>query len=145
MTKSEEQSEESNVGAELKKLLQEMLTSVDEAPEGQKRRLLSSLKELNKEERRRHPRKPCSIPVTVGTFHVSTEHIHNISVGGVFIETSAPFPFSPGDQVTLTFGIPNQKRPVIIAGKVVWISTVGVGVEFTTPPSKELREVIESL
>ena len=145
MTKSEEESEKSNIEAELRELLQQMLTSLDRAPADQKRRLLSSLKELNKKERRRHPRKPCAIPVTVGTFHVSTEQIHNISVGGVFIETSAPFPFSPGDQVTLTFSIPNQKRPVIIAGKVVWISTSGVGVEFTTPPSKELREVINSL
>jgi Tfp pilus assembly protein PilZ len=98
---------------------------------------------LEAQERRRHPRKDCSIPVTVGTWRVFREFVKNISRGGMFIETDAPF--SPGERVTLTFSYANQPNPVRITARVVRKTNRGIGVEFTTPPTAELEKIIKSL
>jgi hypothetical protein len=124
-------------------LLRNMQMLIDSASEDQQRRLLGSLRELEAEERRRHPRKTCSIPVSVGTWRVFREFVKNISRGGMFIGTTASF--SPGEHVTLTFSPPNQDKPIRITGRVVRKTANGIGVEFTSPPTAELQKVLESL
>jgi len=61
----------------------------------------------------------------------------------VFIETSVPF--ARGENLTLMFSPPNQKEAVKITGQVAWSDPLGVGVKFTSPPSKDLEKLIESL
>jgi Tfp pilus assembly protein PilZ len=133
----------SSVKAEVKELLENILVAVPYASEDQQRSLLSTLREWQKGERRKHRRIACSIPVKVGTWRVFAEHIRNISEGGVFIKTTAVF--SPGEHLELIFSLPNQNGPVRITGHVVWNSPEGVGLEFTQPLSRELVRVIESL
>ncbi|MDY6988277.1 MAG: PilZ domain-containing protein [Thermodesulfobacteriota bacterium] len=129
--------------AELKKLLEDILISMDDAPEHQHKSLINTLRKWQNAERRRHPRKNCSIPVRVGMWQVFTERIRNISMGGVFIKTSAPV--SHGEHVTLIFSLPNKAGPVKINGHVVWKAAEGVGVEFKEPLGEELKQVIGTL
>jgi Tfp pilus assembly protein PilZ len=129
--------------AELKKLLEEILISMDNAPEYKQKSLLTSLKRWQNAERRRHPRRNCSIPVRMGMWQVFTERIRNISTGGVFIKTSAPV--SHGEDVTLIFSLPNRAGPIKINGHVVWKAVEGVGVEFKEPLGGELKEAIGTL
>jgi hypothetical protein len=138
-----EGSEQPTVKAQLNELLKEMEMLIESASEDQRRRLLSSLQDLEAAERRRHPRKSCSIPVSVGTWRVFREFAKNISRGGMFIGTSASF--LPGEHVTLTISPPNDKKPLRITGRVVRSSDKGIGVEFTAPPNAELQKIIESL
>ncbi|MDY6954351.1 MAG: PilZ domain-containing protein [Thermodesulfobacteriota bacterium] len=143
MTNANQESDQPNVKAQLNELLKGMQMLIESASEDQQRRLLSSLQELEAAERRKHRRKSCSIPVSVGTWRVFREFAKNISRGGMFIGTSASF--SPGEHVTLTFSPPNQEKTLRVTGRVVRRTAKGIGVEFTSPPSAELREVIESL
>jgi Tfp pilus assembly protein PilZ len=143
MTRSAEQTDKPSVKARLKELLDDISTSIDHASEEEQRRLLSSLEELQQDDRRRDPRKGCSIAVTYATWRIFTDFIKNISAGGVFIETSVPF--ARGENLTLMFSPPNQQEAVKITGQVVWSDPNGVGVKFTSPPSKELEEILESL
>ena len=137
------QSNRPSVKAQLKELLRNMLIFVDSASEDERQRLLTSLQNFEGEERRRHPRKTCSMQVTVGIWRLFTEFIKNISCGGVFIETSESF--SAGEHITLTFSPPNRNKPLRITGRVVRRTPEGIGVEFTTPPNGELEKIIESL
>lgn len=56
------------------------------------------------------------------------DFIHNISAGGVFIETAMPI--SIGEELSLTFQLPNYNIPIKITGEVVRISPQGIGVRF---------------
>jgi hypothetical protein len=143
MTHSPPDPNEGMITAELKGLLERILTAIDHAPADQKQRLLKSLQKWQKGERRKHSRKGCSIPVRIGAWRALTEYIRNISMGGVFIKTSDRF--SIGEHLTLIFSLPNKSGPIKATGHVVWTSPEGIGVEFTSPLSKEVKAVIESL
>jgi len=71
-----------------------------------------------------------------------TDFIKNISVGGVFMQTTAPL--SVGQEISLVFPFPSQEEPMKMTGEVVWKSPVGVGVRFIEV-SRSVQEVIESL
>ena len=133
-----------NATAQLKDLLRDVSTYINCASEDEKRRLLTSLKDLLQGHRRKHPRKPCSIRVTYFTQDWSfIDSITNISDGGVFIETSETF--SVGQQMKLMFWRPDREEPVKAEGQVAWNPPKGVGVEFPTLPSKDLEKMIETL
>jgi Tfp pilus assembly protein PilZ len=128
----------------LNELLEDLADYIRIASANQKRRLLTSLGELWKTHRRRHPRKPYSIAVYYATQdHVFKDFVTNISAGGVLIETSQPF--SVGEHITLTFADPDLGEPFKMTGQIVWSGPAGIGVEFTTPPNQELVRAIESL
>ena len=59
---------------------------------------------------------------------VYNDFTKDISFGGVFIETSTPF--SVGQEISLTFPIPNQQKHIKITGEIVRISDQGIGVKF---------------
>jgi len=137
------QSQTSPVKARLTVLLREISEYVDDASEEERQRILSSLEELWERNRRQHPRKPCSIPVTCTTGdRVIQDFVKNISAGGAFIETAVAF--SPGEHITLMFSTAEQEEPIKISGGIVWRAPEGIGVKFTTA-SKELEAVILSL
>jgi Tfp pilus assembly protein PilZ len=140
---SKELLDPTSLKAQIKQLLRDLEPLVDSASVDQQRRLLSSLRDVEAQERRRHPRKNCSIPVTVGTWRIYREFIKNISRGGMFIETDAPF--SAGERITLTFSYANQPNPLRITARVVRRTSRGIGVEFTTLPNPDLEKIIESL
>ncbi|MBW2001037.1 MAG: PilZ domain-containing protein [Deltaproteobacteria bacterium] len=60
--------------------------------------------------------------------HVYKDFIQDISTGGVFIETHMPF--TVGQEVSLTFPLPNYQKHIKVVGEVVRSTTQGVGVKF---------------
>ncbi len=59
-----------------------------------------------------------------------TSHILDISAGGVFIETRIPF--TAGQEVSLTFPLPDYQKHIKIIGKIVRVTQQGIGVKFKT-------------
>ena len=96
-----------------------------------KRTDLEQLEEMLFEGKRKHYRKTLLTVVDYTTQgNAYKDFIQNISPGGVFIET--PMPFSVGEELSLTFTLPSYQKHIKITGKVVRISTQGIGVKFKT-------------
>ena len=94
------------------------------------------LKMVNLEETeialRGHHRKSCmlSIDYTVGERKFEGFML-DISPVGAFIETSEPF--TSGQQIKLSFTLPNMARQLKISGEILWKGMLGIGVKFTDP------------
>ncbi|MDY6837128.1 MAG: PilZ domain-containing protein [Thermodesulfobacteriota bacterium] len=152
MTDSFQESRTSSVKSKLEKLAQGISMIIEDGSEEerqrlfillQSRRVLTFLETWERRERRRDPRHSCSISVTCATEdHVFEDSFGNISTGGAFVETSEAL--SPGEDMTLTFSSPDLETPIKIKGKVVWRTSQGIGVKFTTA-SKDLQAMILSL
>lgn len=122
MTTFEMQSNESSITARLIELIKNM-------PEDEQRALLKNLEEKPFEGRRKHVRKPFLMAVDYSTQdYVYKDFIQDISTGGVFIQTHMPF--TVGQEVSLTFPLPNYQRHVKVVGEVVRSTPQGVGVKF---------------
>ena len=122
MTTFEIQPNESRITARLIELIKSM-------PEDEQRTLLKDLEEKPFEGRRKHVRKPFLMAVDYSTQdHVYKDFIQDISTGGVFIQTHMPFTI--GQEVSLTFPLPNYQKHIKVVGEVVRSTTQGVGVKF---------------
>jgi hypothetical protein len=88
-------------------------------------------------ENRKHPRKPLHPPVafSVGGGPRVEGVCHDISLGGMFIETSQPPAF--GAAVTLYVSFADQDQPSEIGGTVRWTKPGGMGVQFGTMGAKD--------
>jgi Tfp pilus assembly protein PilZ len=136
MTTFEMQSNESSITARLIELIKNM-------SEDEKRALLKDLEEKPFEGRRKHVRKIFLTAVDYLTQdHVYKDFIQDISTGGVFIQTNMPF--TVGQEVSLTFPLPNYQKHVKIVGEVVRSSPQGVGVKFKVA-DKDQAAMITSL
>jgi uncharacterized protein (TIGR02266 family) len=136
MTTFEIQSNESRITARLIELIKNM-------PEDEQRALLKDLEEKPFEGRRKHARKSFLMAVDYSTQdHVYKDFIQDISTGGVFIQTHMPF--SVGQEVSLTFPLPNYQKHIKIVGEVVRSNPQGVGVKFKMA-DKDQAAMITSL
>ncbi len=96
-----------------------------------------------REERRKHPRKPCSVDVDGASWDSAFNGcIKNMSAGGVFVET--PSVFAVGEEIKLTFSFPEHEEPIEIVGEIVWNVPQGLGVKFKSP-SQQVEAMIKSL
>lgn len=78
---------------------------------------------------REHPRKPCLINANYRVQdRAYKSYILDISIGGVFVESSAKFPV--GKDVLLKFSLHNQQQPFAFNGKIAWSTSKGFGVKF---------------
>ena len=112
-------------------------------PEDEQQKLLKDLERKLLKGKRKHYRKPYFMVVDYATKDRSyRDFIQNISAGGVFIETQIPF--SAGQQVSLTFPLPDYQKYIKISGEVVWTSTQGIGVTFKMV-SQDQDTMIKSL
>ena len=93
---------------------------------------LTLLKELEKrifKGRRKHEREPFFMAVDYSTKdRFYKDYIQDISAGGVFIETRVPF--RAGQNVSLSFPLPNYQKYIKITGEVVRVTHHGIGVKF---------------
>lgn len=152
MTDPNRSSDKPGIKSRLKKLGNDISLFADHASEDQQLALLHALEEqrlqtllndLPHDERRRAPRKPCSLSVHYAIKdQLLTDIAKNISTGGVFIETFEPL--SVGQEITLTISPSNQGDPIETVGEIVWSGPKGVGVRFTTE-SEDLEAMIEAL
>jgi uncharacterized protein (TIGR02266 family) len=131
-----EQVSESSVRGRLFSLINSM-------KEGDQLTLLNLLEDRLYVGKRKHRRKPFSMVVdyAVGD-RAYRDYIQNISADGVFIDTRMPF--AVGQEVTLSFPLPNHQRYIRITGEVVRTSPQGIGVQFTAV-DQEQDAMISSL
>jgi type IV pilus assembly protein PilZ len=68
---------------------------------------------------REHQRFEVSMPVDCSTQHVFvSNHVCNISKGGIFIRSDAPLPLN--SEVSLVLRLPGTDRCIRATGRVVW-------------------------
>ena len=65
----------------------------------------------------------------------------DISLGGMFIETDRPLPFSA--EVTVHLTLPSQKAPFALPGVVRWNRDGGMGVQFGLIGARETHAITE--
>ncbi len=119
-----------------------MLNLIHNLSNEKKQQLLDLLIEWQKKEQRGHSRIPCLIAVDYTTTQrVYRDFIHDLSKGGVFIETREPFQI--GEIISLTFSLPNSQSHFKIAGKIIRSEEGGIAVQFDTKLSKYQEEIIK--
>jgi uncharacterized protein (TIGR02266 family) len=115
---------ESSVTARLLEVIKKM-------SEDEQLTLLKELEERLFKGRRKHEREPFFMVVDYSTEdRFYKDYIQDISAGGVFIETRMPF--RAGQEVSLTFPLPNYQKYIKIMGEVARVTTQGIGVKFKT-------------
>ena len=79
--------------------------------------------------KRHHPRRAFRLCVKMSHGGISSEHqARDISLGGIFVETSEKL--MPGQKVEISLPFANQDRHIKMNGKVVRVTDDGVGVQF---------------
>ena len=78
---------------------------------------------------RKHPRTTSLIATDCASNEVCfVNFIKNISNGGVFIETNAPFYI--GQKIKMKFSLPKAEDAIAVGGEVVRVDSRGIGVKF---------------
>jgi type IV pilus assembly protein PilZ len=96
------------------------------------------------QELRRHHRAPLDVTVEFvgkGSVERTAGRARDISLGGMFIETPSPLPFSSELVVHLT--LPTQKGPFALPGVVRWTRADGMGVQFGLIGARETHAITE--
>jgi hypothetical protein len=130
--------------AERSDLINKLVDLIMKIPPGEQYSLLKELRERVSRYKRKHYRKPVRTNVEYNAGGRSDKGlVHDISTGGVFIETRMPF--RAKESISLNFSLPNAPhKKVTIHGQIARISPDGVGVEFK-PLSEDQKKVIKSL
>ena len=135
----------------LKQLLKGNLTAtlfrlIGTMSDGRQSALLKQLQELplksvNLEETeialRSHSRKSCMLNIDYTVEDRNFEgFMLDISPAGAFIETGEPF--TAGQEIRLTFSLPNSPGRLNINGKILWKGMLGMGVKFSDMTPKQI-------
>ncbi len=96
-------------------------------------------------ENRKHPRK--TLEAEVG-FQVDggpriTGRCRDVSLGGMFIETSSPLPY--GTPVTVFVQLPGLKTESVVPSIVRWMKPTGMGVQFGVMGARETHALTQIL
>jgi len=127
-----------------------LITLIDYMSEEMQIKLLKFLEEkLNitvtgdlKIEKRGNNRRSCLIFVDyIIQGNAFKSYILDVSAFGVFIETNESFPV--GHDISMTFSLPNHKKPFNLDGKIVWSGSQGFGVKFNYLPPRQ-KDLIKS-
>jgi len=80
-------------------------------------------------EKRKFPRKECSVPVGYAELDEDyTALIENISYGGLFIDAETLLDI--GQEILLNIQLTADTQPFTVIGEVAWHSPKGMGVKF---------------
>jgi hypothetical protein len=149
MKDSVPQPESALVTARLKEAARNLARFAENASSEQQRTLLGLLEEwqlfglLEHWERRKSPRKPCSLPVRyVVEDKVFQDVLSDVSPDGAFMETCAYL--AVGQHITLIFSPDHQEEPVNVTGRVVRTTKHGVGLQFTAV-GEDFERMIDAL
>ena len=122
------------------KLTARLVKAVEKLSPQRKKMLAQLIREWDRLDYREDSRIPCFLPVDYSTQdRVYQDFIHNLSNGGVFIETAASLRI--GQPLSMIFNVPTLNKAFKIAGRIVRTEADGVGVKFDkklTPYQKEL-------
>jgi len=120
-----------------------LLEVIKKMSEDEQLTLLKELEERLFKGRRKHEREPFFMAVDYSTKdRFYKDYIQDISAGGVFIETRIPF--RAGQEVSLTFPLPDYQKYIKIMGEVARVTTRGIGVKFKTV-DQDQEAMIKSL
>jgi uncharacterized protein (TIGR02266 family) len=152
MTDFPHQTDDPRVKAQLQRIVRDIGLFVDRASAEEQQTLLGllghgDLLELlqtrSGPDRRRSPRKACSLAVNYTSWEGAFKGLmRNISAGGMFIQTDKPL--AVGQEITTTLSVSNNREPIKITGQIVWRVPDGIGVKFTAT-DKDLEEMIDNL
>jgi Tfp pilus assembly protein PilZ len=158
MRDGDQEPEESTPKAQLRELIKDISAYIDHASEEQQRsllgvlgdeRLLDLLENPARVNRRKYPRKICSIVAGCSTQGRAFKGmVKNISLGGMFIiciETDRAF--SVGQRITVSLpSLSKNQQPIELQGEIVWTvpDGIGVGVKITTG-AKDLETIMRHL
>jgi type IV pilus assembly protein PilZ len=98
-------------------------------------------------ENRQHPRQPVQAPIATVAYQVGDAGprvdavCENISLGGMFIQTSSPPAF--GTSITVFLTLPGFKQESAIKAVVRWTKSTGMGVQFGTMGARETHALTE--
>jgi hypothetical protein len=95
-------------------------------------------------ELRRHRRAILNVPVEFvakGSNERVSGHARDISLGGMFIVTSTPLPFSA--EIIVHVSLPTQKAPFAFPGVVRWTRNDGMGIQFGLIGARETHAITE--
>ena len=85
---------------------------------------------------RNHHRKSCMLNITYSVEQQNFESFMlDISPAGAFIETDEAF--FAGQQIKLSFTLPNAPQPLNISGEILWKGMLGIGVKFNDLPTAQ--------
>ena len=106
---------------------------------------------VTREQARTHPRYEVSIPVDCSTRHVFvSNHVCNISKGGLFIRSETPLPLNT--EVSLVLRLTKTEQCIRATGRVIWNYDIqkgttrilpGSGIRFVDMPPSD-RATLES-
>ncbi len=85
-------------------------------------------------ENRQHPRYEVSFPVDCSTRQFFfTNHVRNISKGGLFLGSDKPLPLN--QEVSLVLHLPGTERSIFATGRVIWNHDTETGSPHVVPGS----------
>ena len=123
-----------------KQLTERLVKAVTMLSAERKKMLDELIKEWERLDYREDSRIACFLAVDYSTKdRMYQDFINNLSNGGVFIETSAPF--HVGQSLSMTFSVPSLSKTFKFGGTIVRTEQDGIGVQFLkklTPYQKEL-------
>lgn len=95
-------------------------------------------------EQRRHQRAAIDVPVSFAV-KAGGERVagraRDVSVGGMFIETGTPLPFS--SELVVHVQLPGQRGPLALPAVVRWSGKGGMGVQFGLVGARETHALTE--
>lgn len=94
---------------------------------------------------RKHPRKSIELSVAfrLGDGPRVDATCRDISLGGMFIETTSPAPF--GARIEVQLSLPGLKQPASIPSIVRWTTPEGMGVQFGVMGARETYALTQLL
>jgi Tfp pilus assembly protein PilZ len=126
-----------------KQLTERLIKAVSLLSAERKKMLDELIKEWERLDYREDSRIACFLAVDYSTKdRVYQDFINNLSNGGVFIETSAPF--HVGQALSMTFSVPSLNKTFKIAGTIARTEQDGIGVQFLRKLTLYQKELIHS-
>ncbi len=133
----------------LKELLKDHFTTylfrlIIEMSDDQQLMLMKQLEETSVKsgnlDKRSRLRKPCLVNVDyiVGKRKFKSFML-DISPAGAFIETDEAF--FTGQQIKLSFTLPNAPQPLNISGEILWKGMLGIGVKFNDLTDEQIAAI----
>jgi Tfp pilus assembly protein PilZ len=132
-----------DISEDEKQFTERLLQAVAKLSPQRKRKLDKLLSEWQRLDYREDSRIHCFLPVDFSTEdRVYQDFIHNLSRGGVFIETLSPF--RVGQLLSLIFSLPSEQKTFKISGAIVRTEQDGIGVKFAKNLTVYQKELIHS-
>jgi Tfp pilus assembly protein PilZ len=129
-----------NEGINESEVTSRLLTLIGKMSDEERQGLLEEIETRPFLNKRRHHRKSYFSVVDFSSQdYTFADFIQNIGAEGIFITTSAPFPY--GQEISLSFPLPVSQEHITIAGEIVRIEEEGIGVKFKTVDQELKRKI----